>query len=291
MNTRNDIKTKLIGLFTLLLALWSLIYFIPETFVLLFNTLLGNLMLIIAIILVYMTNRIYGIIGGIVLFIVYRFSRLLTTTERFTSDSQSQFLQIQNTINKQSHFDMNVIGQQATQQELDYFNEHGMWYWSPDVIHIYEDAVNHNPYIRTIPEQSTNHARTIYNQHAIIRILANQSKEGQFLLTGVSLSPSLSSPPSPSSGIGTFSHNSTAGSDVIKCNMSTNQLERTHHGEKTTEVDYTQLESIIPGFSFLNEPCNPCNALSETPDYSCAYNLKLKHRDTPSRIWNYLWGL
>ena len=54
------------------------------------------------------------------------------------------------------------------------------------------------------------------------------------------------------------------------------------------------LEAANPcfGFTFLNKPCNPCGAMAEKPDYSCAYRLRVK--DKPpfiSSVWQYLWGI
>jgi len=57
-------------------------------------------------------------------------------------------------------------------------------------------------------------------------------------------------------------------------------------------TDYKSLPSLIPGFQFLDEPCNPCMALDESRDkYSCPFIIKngLNTNSYPSSIWNYLW--
>jgi hypothetical protein len=57
-------------------------------------------------------------------------------------------------------------------------------------------------------------------------------------------------------------------------------------------TDYKSLPSLIPGFTFLNEPCNPCMALDESRDkYGCPFIIKngLNTHSYPSSIWNYLW--
>ena len=130
-----------------------------------------------------MNNRIYGLLIGLIVILLYRFYQL--SKEGFTTDSQQNFLSIQNTINKNTIFDMNVIETQASQEELNYFNSNGMWPWSQNVIDLYEDAVKKNYYVRTIPEMSTNYTRTIYNEASILRILSYQTDEGDFLLNGV----------------------------------------------------------------------------------------------------------
>ncbi len=297
-------KTKIIGLFTILICLWLVLYFIPELFISLFNTLLGNLILIIGTILIYSHNRTHGIVIGLVFLLLYRFSRL--SKESFTNKSQKDFLAIQNTINKQKIFDMDIISQQASQEELDYFNKYGIWPWSQKVIQLYESAIERNPYIRTVPGDATNYARTIYNEAAILRILSYQTKEGQMLLNGVLIPNNSNLDEQLPSGFGDFPYTSGLAedrtNDVVKCNLLNNSLERiTYTGkggifsqqtEKKAPVDFTDLESIIPGFKFLNGPCNPCGAMAEVPDYSCPFQLKVKDKSPfISEVWQYLWNI
>jgi hypothetical protein len=304
----NENKTRLIGLLTILIGFWLVLYFIPEVFVSLFNTFLGNMILILSVLLVTANNRMYGLFTGLVLLIIYRFSQL--SRENFTTQSERDFLLIQNTINKENVFDMNIIKSQASQEELDYFNANGMWPWSQKVIELYEEAISRNPYIRTVPEEAVNYARTIYNEAAILRVLSYQTKEGQFLLNGVLVKdPSGNKMEELPSGFGNFPYQAglleNRVDDIIKCSMKNERnptLERIRYtgkggifGEQTTRVtpvDYKKLEKIIPGFTFLNKPCNPCGALASNPDYSCAYRLRVK--DKPpfiSDVWQHLWGI
>lgn len=304
----NENQTRLIGLLTILIVSWLVLYFIPEAFVSLFNTLLGNMILISAVLLVTANNRMYGLFAGLVLIIVYRFCQL--SRENFTTQSERDFLLIQNTINKQNVFDMNIIKSQASQEELDYFNANGMWPWSQKVIELYEEAVSRNPYVRTNPEQAVNYARTIYNQAAILRVLSYQTKEGQFLLNGILVKdPSGNKMEELPSGFGNFPYEAglleNRVDDIIKCSMKNERnptLERIRYtgkggifGEQTTKVtpvDYKNLEKIIPGFTFLNKPCNPCGGIASNPDYSCAYRLRVKNKPPfISDVWQHLWGI
>jgi hypothetical protein len=66
-----------IGLFTLLICLWLILFFLPTLFVSLFHTGLGNLILIIFIILVAMYNRNLSIGLTIMLIILWRFSHII----------------------------------------------------------------------------------------------------------------------------------------------------------------------------------------------------------------------
>lgn len=326
LKLNEETKIKIIGLLTILIGLWLVLYLIPEVFISLFNSLLGNLILIISTVLIFMNNRIYGLIVGMIVLVLYRFSRLskegfdLNISGSFNIDDKTKemsqqemnedFLRIQNTINRNKVFDMNKINSQASAKELEYFNKNGKWPWSQEVIKLFEEAINRNPYIRTLPEAATNYVRTIYNQAAIIRVLTYQTKEGQFLINGVLVKdPSGNKMEELPSGFGNFPYESgllgNRVDDIIKCNMKNDNnptLERVRYTgkggifgeqtEKVTPVDYNDLENIIPGFTFLNKPCNPCGAVAENPDYSCAYRLRVK--DKPpfiSNIWQYLWGI
>jgi hypothetical protein len=79
--------------------------------------------------------------------------------------------------------------------------------------------------------------------------------------------------------------------DIIKCNLDTEQLERTRYngrggifGEQLTEVspvDYNDLPGLVPGFSFLSEPCNPCSSVNDGKSLSdsktnCQFKLNVK---------------
>jgi hypothetical protein len=302
-------KTKLLGLLTILVLLWIVLYLIPDFFILLFNTFLGNIILIITVILVSLYNYKYGIVLGVLFLIMFRFSYLSRKKEGFTWNKKSEqdFLIIQNTLNKHTIFDTQMIQEsQASQEEVDYFNQNGMWPWSENVIKLYVDSVNNNPYIRTYSQDAINHARKIYNEAAILRILSMQTKEGQFLINGV-LVQDISGNPYETlpSGFGSFGYKSALignmQDDIIKCKTDNTGLERiTYTGKgmldvqtkKITNVDYNNLENIIPGFTFINGPCNPCGALNQTPDYSCPFKLQVKNKPPfISRVWEYLWQI
>lgn len=307
-------RTKIIGLLTILIVLWLILYFIPEIFSSLFNTILGNLILITVAILTLMFNLQYGIIVSIVLIIMYRFTQLSHSKEGFTWNNQAtqDFLLIENTINKNKIFDVNMIQRnQASQQELNYFNKHGMWPWSQNTKKLYIEALNNNPFIRTYPGDSINYARTLYNESAILQLISFQTKEGQFLINGVLVrDPSGNKMEDLPSGFGDFPYKSgliehDKRFDVIKCNMKNpngGSLERIKYtgkggifGEQTsqiTDVDYNNLENIIPGFKFLNGPCNPCVAIGEKPNYSCPFQLKVKDKSPfISNVWQTLWNI
>jgi hypothetical protein len=282
-------RTELIGLLTILVCIWLLFYFIPEIFATLFNSLLGNLILIIIVILVISYNMKYGVLIGCIFIILYRFSLFSRKKEGFSwsEDSTMDFLRIQDTIHRQKIFDVNMIQKnQASQEELNYFNKHGLWPWSQSTKDLFIQAITSNPYVKIAPDAALLETQSMYNETAILMALSYQTKEGQFLINGVRVAGSGSEEELPS-GFGDFAYKSglleDKTKDLIRCNMNTYELERTHYtgkegiyGSQTSvikPVDYNNLEKIIPGFKFVKEPCNPCGALKEKPDYSCTFHL------------------
>ena len=311
-------KTMIIGLLTILIFLWLVIYLIPSFFVSLFDTFLGRIILVVIVILVGLNNYKYGLMLALILIIFTRFVdivRINASTnskenfELLSKLSTLDFLHIQHTINPKIVFDMEIIKKQASQLELDYFLKNGMWPWSQDVINLYTEAVNKNPFIRTYSGDSVNYARKIYNQAAILRLLSIETKEGNFLISGVQINggPKNDLEDLPS-GYGDFGYQSGLKqhmNPVIKCNIDDNgnaSLEKTEYtgvggifGEQTSKkspVDYNNLESEIPGFKFLNGPCDPCKAVNfSSQDYSCPYNLDIKGVEPgASGVWKKLWG-
>jgi len=297
-------RTELIGVLSILIAIWTILYIIPSFFVSLFNTFLGNLILLFVVILVGMKNYAYGVVLGIVLIIVYRFSHIKEGFE-WSKDSTDQFILLQNTINPNVVFDTKLIKNQASQEELDYFLKNGMWPWSQQVQELYKESFERNPFIRSSPEEAVNQARTVYNQTIILKIISWQTKEGKFLLNGVSLKDS-----NPAeTGWGNYGYTSKLisgrSNGVIKCapdasgNYSPVQTIYTGddgitgvHTKETTPVDYNDLTTLVPGFSFVGSACNPCVALNDRPDYSCPFNLDISGNPVGiSSVWKYLWGV
>jgi hypothetical protein len=313
IKTNEEIKTKLLGLLTILLSVWSILYLIPEVFLSLFQTLLGNVLLIVFVVWITLYNQFNGILLFVAWIILHRYSYLLSKKEgkregfTWTPHTRNDFLRIQHTLNRGTVFDTEVLAtNQASQEEVDTFNRNGMWPWSPEVIELYKEAVETNPYIRSYSGDAVQEARKIYNQAAILRILSTQSKEGRFLLNGVNIHYGPSGNPQEDlpSGMGTFGYSSgligNMSNDTIQCNATNASLEKTtytgkggHFVEQTkkrTPVDYQELEEMIPGFHFLEGPCNPCEALNERPDYSCKYELNIEKQPYGiSSIWKYLW--
>jgi hypothetical protein len=96
-----------------------------------------------------------------------------------SDESVNLFIKQQHLINPQIIFDTTKLKNQVNQHDLDYFLKNGIWYWSDKVKNLYKSASEHNPYIRTSPEDSLNYAQKIYNQNAIQQVLSLQQQQNK----------------------------------------------------------------------------------------------------------------
>jgi hypothetical protein len=69
-------RNLIVGLFSLLVVLWLVMFAVPDLFVNLFETPLGNLFLIVLIILAGMHSMIMGLGLATIFIILFRFSRM-----------------------------------------------------------------------------------------------------------------------------------------------------------------------------------------------------------------------
>ncbi len=277
----------LIGLLTVLIILWSLFYGIPSLLLSLFNSILGNLILLLSVILIAIYDPLYAVVAAIGFFLITRVVWLKEGYQNaWSQESINDFVNVEDTKNRNRFFDIGMMQQYTTQKEVDFYLKKGYWPWTEKTMQWYEQEVNKNVYIQSYSKDSLNEARKIYPEKAMMQILAQQSKEGGFLIDGVVVYD----PTYTRDGRGSYPYTSglislqnRQNASLIKCSSTSNQLTETKNG-KTREISYNDLESKIPGFQFINQPCNVCDNLNQ--NYSCAF--KFQGPTTP--VWNLLWS-
>ena len=57
------------------------------------------------------------------------------------------------------------------------------------------------------------------------------------------------------------------------------------------KVKNEDIPKIMTGFSFINEACNPCEALYDKPNYNCAFKLNVNGKDDLDPILKNMWKL
>ena len=186
---------------------------------------------------------------------------------------------------------MKIIQKQATVDEARAFLRDGKWPWSAPVMHLYRQAIERNSYISVNPGTSLRDAQTVYNENAMKQLLSWNTKEGDFLLTGVVIGHPDGMPKNINNVVRCFAEGDEAymkktvynGYNGINGALS----------YYSSRVPDAEIPAVVPGFSFLAEKgvCNPCAPLNATPDYSCPFIIDTGNGTEISDIWTYLWGL
>ena len=202
----------------------------------------------------------------------------------------SDFLKYENTVYPNTQFNLNVLQEQASPEEVDALLKTGNWPWDETTKYMYMDSVARNTILQIDPGESLYDAMKLYNNNAMKRKLAYNAKEGQFLLSGGSLEPSASMPKNVP--------------NTLKCENG--KMEKTvFQGynplnsfkiSTTTFVEDADIPKNMPGFAFLDGPCNPCSNLDflagSANGEACKFSLNVKGGDDkPSPIWKLLWDL
>ena len=214
----------------------------------------------------------------IIIFILSIFLRSFSFKEGFTWSKQSihDFLIFQNTVNPHVQFNMQMVQDQASEDELNTLLKTGSWPWTEETKYSYMDQIAHNPIIKTNPAYPMEYDRKIYNEQAAKQLISWNTKEGQFLLNGVKID-----------------------NGTIKCNDNSKMQKTIKTGYNLwngyENLDITEIsnnDSIpneIQGFQFIKNSCNPCVALNN--DYSCPFQLNIKGDTRTSSIWKSLWNI
>lgn len=330
---KKEQKYIVIAIF-LLIILYIIFYIIPLTFLYIFDSILGNsLLLLIGIFLIssklYIPFIIYLLFVIIIIRLIY-ISKYSSSKESFSPHSHEQwsddkiteFKRRVNLTDPDILFDFEQIKKVSSPKELDYYLLMGHWPWHPKVEHIYKQYLNNNTYIANFPNDGLNYAKRIYSQGQILQILSQQSKEGQFLLNGVFIESSDVLKVPTLEGEGEYAYNAglkNRARPIVRCGLDGipqeivplfNGLYGSEPRKYNPIIDFSELERKIPGFHFIDGPCNPCNALKDPPDYSCRFQIDIGNDNQKktrkinqflnpdafpntgiSNVWSYLWGL
>ena len=111
--------------------------------------------------------------------ILYTLPQTYYESFKWSAAEERDFIELEFTINPQIVYDLNTIQKYAPAEDLKYLLEYGMWPWSKQTQDLYKKALDKNPFIRTYSEDGLNHARSIYNESAILYILKGQQEAAE----------------------------------------------------------------------------------------------------------------
>ena len=212
-------------------------------------------------------------------------------SRQWPPDLIKRFVIYQNTVNLNNHqFNLQVLQQQASPEEVEYLLETGFWPWTDDLKYQYMDKIWDNPIIKIQPQIALNYAMRLYNQHAATELLGWNTKEGHFLLYGGDLGVTQGMPKNVHNTLKCT--NDTNNNSVMKKTIYTKMnYWNGYMDTKTETVKNEDIPTQMPGFTFEKGPCNPCSALNTPADFSCPFKLNIKGDDSISSVWKTLWNL
>ena len=205
----------------------------------------------------------------------------------WSDDLLKRFREYQNTtFNNSYQFNMEMLQQQASPQDAEYLVKNNRWFWSDETQQLYLDAVSKSTMIRILPEESLNRVMKIYNENAMRQLLSWNTKEGDFLLSGVTVESNKKDDEQDDQDF-TLLLNGEKNEDVIRCDGERGMIWKNNN----KKINNADLPALIPGFQFGDKGvCNPCVALQDEPDYSCPFSLNLDGNDSVSSVWKTFWG-
>ena len=135
-------------------------------------------------------------------------------------------------------------------------------------------------------------AQTIYNETAVKEMLSWNSKEGAFLLTGVTIGHTKGLPDNVNNILRCGLPNGVDGNAVMEkiVNVGYDGINGSMI-QNISRVSNADIPGLVPGFKFLKSECNPCLALDDPANYSCPFSLNVGDGGEVSTIWKNLWGL
>ena len=185
----------------------------------------------------------------------------------WSKDLKQRFLEYQDTMSRNDYtYNLEILQQQVTSQEVEEYLKTGYWNWDETLKKLYLDKVQSSTLVNILPEISLDYAMRMYTPEAAKKLLAWNYKEGEFLLYGAK----------------------DINGNIVKC--STNS-EPTLIDDKNNKINDKDIPNFIPGFSFINEPCNPCVAIDNLSNSKCTFKLNVEGDDTTSEIWKRIWKL
>jgi len=186
---------------------------------------------------------------------------------QWSEDLRQRFLKYQNTMSRNDYtYNLEMLQQQVTPEEVEEYLKTGYWNWDETLKKLYLDKVQSSTLINLVPEVSLDYAMKMYSPNAVKQLLAWNYKEGEFLLYGAK----------------------DINKNIIKCSTDDEPFLTSDGKNKINNED---IPNMIPGFSFINEPCNPCTNLNLNNNNKCAFKLNIEGDNNTSEIWKRIWNL
>lgn len=291
-------NTSFVTTVSVFVVVLIILFLKPELFFMAFKTFLGNVVLLFIILGVSYIHFKYAIALALFFIILSRVAWTSSSKEGFEAMKEEniwskelvdKFLKFQKVLNPNVVYDMKVVQQQASPDEVEYLFMNNKWPWTKEVIDLYQQAVAENSFVKVDPGIAMIDAQRIYNEMAMKQILSFGTKEGTFLLNGVVIGHNQKMPSNVNDLVRCGTDPNTKGSVVEKVVYNGYDSISGAMNKTVTNVKFGDIPGLVNGFQFLNGPCNPCAPLDNPPSYSCPFSLNTGNGAEVSPIWKLLW--
>jgi hypothetical protein len=290
-------NTSFVTIVSVFVVVLIILFLKPELFFMAFKTFLGNVVLLFIILGVSYIHFKYAIALALFFIILSRVAWTSSSLKEGFAEKENswskelvdKFLKFQKVLNPNVVFDMKVVQQQASPDEVEYLFMNNKWPWTKEVIDLYQQAVAENSFVKVDPGIAMIDAQRIYNEMAMKQILSFGTKEGTFLLNGVVIGHNQKMPSNVNDLVRCGTDPNTKGSVVEKVVYNGYDSISGAMNKTVTNVEFGDIPGLVNGFQFLNGPCNPCAPLDNPPSYSCPFSLNTGNGAEVSPIWKLLW--
>jgi hypothetical protein len=288
-------NTAFVTIVSVFVIFLIILFLKPELFFMAFKTFLGNVVLLFIILGASYVDIKYAITLALLFIILSRVAWTSSSLKEgfaangWSDDLVAKFLKFQKVLNPNVVYDMKVVQQQATPDEVDYLFKNNKWPWSKEVIDLYQEAVAENSFVKVDPGIAMIDAQQIYNEMAMKQVLSFSTKEGTFLLNGAVIGHNKNMPSNINDLVKCGTDPKTGQSVVEKVVYNGYDSINGSMNKSVTNVEVANIPGLVNGFKFLNGPCNPCAPLDNPPAYSCPFSLNTGNGAEVSPIWKLLW--
>ena len=210
----------------------------------------------------------------------------------WSSDLIDRFMQYQSTVNRNvNQFDMKTIQEQATPEEGEHLLKTSYWPWDDETKYTYLTSLWTNTVVKINPNYALDYAMQLYNETAAKRLIGWNTKEGKFLLRGGDLGVSEGMPDTVRNSIQCAWDKEGNEPYMEKTVYKGYNLWNGYKNVERTKVKNEDIPKEMKGFQFVKQPCNPCLALKNPPDYSCPFTLNVQGDNSMSSVWKEFWAV
>jgi hypothetical protein len=310
------------SLFVTYVLIFITMYYEPSLYNDAFNTLLGKVTVFSIIGLAFVRSTYYGYIVALLAVILYFVAGEIIKVNLENPENPDyldkhsfregfswsmQTIDDFNLYNKKVHpktgYNLQILQEQASEEEVTEYIKTGYWPWTDSTKEMYIKQVERLKMVRNNPIHALDEAMQLYNEAAVKQLMTWNTKEGDFIINGGIATNDPAIDEEVNDGMPEIEHQAK---NIIKCTQDKNgrsKMQKTtfngynyfngYKNTKTEDVSNEDIPKEMPGFQFINGPCNPCGPLESPPEYNCPFTLNIKGNQSKkiSPIWEQLWGL